>query len=227
LGTKHRRKPLGTSPRSIFSALVVVVSIIALLFFVFLDRAPQQEQAVTIDPDEAGLVVPLPPGETCLADPEPSEEPTAVYDPYPELGDQVGVITLESLGLSWPIYEGTDAERLSLGVGHYIGSVLPGVVDNSILSGHRDTVFARLGELVIGDRILVETAAGIFTYEMTDAEIVDRSDQDVIQPSEEAKLTLTTCYPFKAIGTTTQAYILSAQLISAIYKSERFPLKPE
>jgi len=227
LGTKHKKKRLATSPRSIFSALVVVVSIIALLFYVFLDRTPQQEQAVTIDPDEAALVVPLPLGETCLAEPEPSEEPTAIYDPYPELGDQVGVITLESLGLSWPIYEGTDAERLSLGVGHYIGSVLPGAVDNSILSGHRDTVFARLGELVVGDRILVETAAGIFTYEMTDAEIVDRSDQDVIQPSEEAKLTLTTCYPFKAIGTTTQAYILSAQLISAFYKSERFPLKPE
>jgi sortase A len=224
---KHKKQSFGVPLRLSLTALLVALAVTALLLYVFQDRTPPQEQAVTIDPDKAALVVPLPPGETCLADPEPSEEPEAVYDPYPELGDQVGVITLESLGLSWPIYEGTDAERLSFGVGHYIGSVLPGVLDNSILSGHRDTVFARLGELVVGDRILVETAAGIFTYEMTNAEIVDRSDQEVIQPSEDAKLTLTTCYPFKSIGATTQAYILSAKLVSSIYESERFPIKLE
>jgi sortase A len=225
--SKHKKALLGVSLRSILGALVLITTVTVLFLYVFQDRTPQQVQPVTIDPDEAALVVPLPPGETCLAVPEPTSEPKAVYDPYPELGDEVGVITLESLDLSWPIYEGTDAERLSLGVGHYIGSVLPGVVDNSILSGHRDTVFSRLGELVVGDRILVETAAGIFTYEMTDSEIVDRSDQDVIQPSDDAKLTLTTCYPFEAIGTTTQAYILSAKLVSSIYKSERFPIGRE
>ncbi len=217
---KHKRELHGLRLRSIFRALLVVLAVAALLLYVFQDRTPPQEQAVTVDPEKAALVVPLPEGETCLAVPEPTEEPKAIYDPYPELGDQVGTITLESLDLSWPIYEGTDAERLSLGVGHYIGSVLPGVVDNSILSGHRDTVFTRLGELEIGDRILVETAAGIFTYEMTESKIVDRSDQTVIQPSDEAKLTLTTCYPFKAIGATTQAYILSAKLISSVFKQD-------
>lgn len=180
----------------------------------FQNRTPPQDQAITIDPDKAGLVVPVTPGETCVA------EPKAEYDPYPDLGDKVGTITLVPLGLTWPIYEGTDAEILSLGVGHYIGSVLPGVVDNSILAGHRDTVFAKLGELKPGDLILVETTAGTFTYEMTGSEIVDRRDQDVIQPSDEAKLTLATCYPFKAIGTTTQAYILSAKLIASLFKED-------
>ena len=224
MASKHKRQVLGVPLRSLFRGLLVVLAIAALLLYVFQDRTPPQEQAVTIDPDKAGLVVSLPPGETCLAVPdlasEPTPEPEATYDPYPELGDQVGTITLDSLGLSWPIYEGTDAERLALGAGHYIGSVLPGVVDNSILAGHRDTVFAQLGDLKAGDLILVETAAGIFTYEMTGYEIVDRSDQDVIQPSDEAKLTLTTCYPFKAIGTTTQAYILSAKLISSVFKED-------
>jgi sortase A len=216
LGNRHKRKVDSLPLRSIFRALAVGLALAALLLYVFQDRTPNQDQAVTIDPDLAALLIPLPEGETCLAVPEP----TANYDPYPELGDKVGTITLESLGLSWPIYEGTDTERLALGVGHYIGSVLPGVVDNSILSGHRDTVFSRLGELEAGDLILVETAAGIFTYEMTDSKIVDRSDQTVIQPSDEAKLTLTTCYPFAAIGATTQAYILSAKLISSIYKED-------
>jgi LPXTG-site transpeptidase (sortase) family protein len=220
LRNRHKKKLMGLPLRSILRALAVAMAVAALLLYVFQDRTPPQEQAITIDPDEAALIVPLPPGETCLAVPEPTPEPEATYDPYPELGDKVGTITLPSLDLSWPIFEGTDAERLALGVGHYIGSVLPGVVDNSILSGHRDTVFSRIGELEAGDLILVETAAGVFTYEMTDSRVVDRSDQTVIQPSDDAKLTLTTCYPFAAIGATTQAYILSAKLISSIYKED-------
>lgn len=217
----RRKKKLGPLRlRSIFRGLAVLAAVILLLLYVFEDRNPPQEQAV--ESPSSAVVVPLPPGETCLANPsnEPNPEPTAVYDPYPELGDRVGTISLESLGVSWPIYEGTDAERLALGVGHYVGSVLPGVVDNSILSGHRDTVFTRLGELKVGDRILVETVAGVFTYEMTNFEIVDRADQSVIQPSDEAKLTLTTCYPFEALGKTTQAYILSAKLVYSVFKDE-------
>jgi sortase A len=146
---------------------------------------------------------------------DPASEPSATYESYPEEGDRIGTITLESLDLSWPIFEGTEEAQLFQGVGHYIGSVLPGVMDNSILSGHRDTVFARLGELEKGDRILIETDAGIFVYVITKFEVVDRSDQTVIQPSEDPILTLTTCYPIAAIGTTTQAYIVTADLVSS------------
>jgi sortase A len=149
---------------------------------------------------------------------DPAPEPLAEYHTYPEKGDKVGTITLESLDLSWPIFEGTQEAQLSKGVGHYIGSVLPGVIDNSILSGHQSTVFARLGELEKGDRLLIETDAGIFVYVITTFEVVDRSDQTVIQPSDDATLTLTTCYPFGAIGSTTEAYIVTADLVSSELK---------
>ena len=153
---------------------------------------------------------------SCPADPAP--EPLAEYGTYPEKGDKVGTITLESLDLSWPIFEGTHEAQLSKGVGHYIGSVLPGVVDNAILSGHQSTVFARLGELEKGDRVLIETDAGIFVYVINKFEVVDRADQTVIQPSDDATLTLTTCYPFGAIGNTTEAYIVTADLVSSELK---------
>jgi sortase A len=149
---------------------------------------------------------------------DPAPEPLAEYATYPEKGDKVGTITLESLDLSWPIFEGTQEAQLSQGVGHYIGSVLPGVVDNAILSGHQSTVFSRLGELEKGDRVLIETDAGIFVYVITRFEVVDRSDQTVIQPSDDAILTLTTCYPFGAIGNTTEAYIVTADLVSSELK---------
>jgi sortase A len=190
-------------------AAFVAALIATLLVVVFLqDRLP---------PQDAAVVVPIPPNATCPA--TLPEESVATYDSYPEPGDKVGTITLESLGLSWPIIEGTEDDQLSRGVGHYIGSVLPGIEDNSILSGHRSTVFARLGELKKGDRILVETSAGTFVYVIVKFKVVDRSDQTVIQPSEDPTLTLTTCYPFGNVANTTKAYIVTAELVSSDLKN--------
>jgi sortase A len=197
-------KVLGINSTLVF---VLVLTLLALSMF----------ESQNIKQDTA-VVLPQITNPSCQAD--PASEPLAEYETYPEKGDRVGTITLESLGLSWPIFEGTQEAQLSQGVGHYIGSVLPGLIDNSILSGHQSTVFARLGELAKGDRILIETDAGVFVYVITTFEVVDRSDQTVIQPSDHATLTLTTCYPFGAIGNTTEAYIVTADLVSSEIKSQ-------
>ncbi|HEU4962440.1 MAG TPA: sortase, partial [Bacilli bacterium] len=55
-------------------------------------------------------------------------------------GDLIGTITIPKLHRQLPILEGTAPEQLAQGVGHYIGSVLPGVADNAVLAGHRDGV---------------------------------------------------------------------------------------
>lgn len=138
-----------------------------------------------------------------------------LYLRRPDIGEKIGTVTLESLDLSWPIFEGTDEAQLSRGVGHYSKSVLPGMDDNTILSGHRNTVFNRLGELERGDLILVRTQAGVFSYRVDGFRVVSRSDQTVIMPSDTGTLTLTTCYPFNNIGTTTDAYIVSATLVNS------------
>ena len=135
---------------------------------------------------------------------------------YPEQlveGDEVGSITLPSLDLHWPIVEGTTPEQLERGVGHFQDSVLPGMRDNSVLSGHRTTVFGRLGELKEGDLILIETSAGVFTYEVKAFRIADKSSRDVIVPTPTAVLTLTTCYPFETLLPTTEVYVVTAELI--------------
>lgn len=126
----------------------------------------------------------------------------------------IGSITLPSLKLSWPIFEGTTDTQLYRGVGHFVQSVLPGETDNSVLSGHRTTVFNRLGELKVADKILVKTKAGIFTYQLRQFRVVIRTDKTVIVPTDTAVLTLTTCYPFNNLGATTRAYIVVADLIT-------------
>jgi len=140
-----------------------------------------------------------------------ADEP--LYPVYPAQGDNIGSLTIPALEQKLPIIEGTGTDELIKGVGHFTQSVLPGEEDNCVLSGHRDTVFSRLGELKIGDRLIVETSAGTFTYEIKRIRIVDKDDRTVIVPYDHAVLTVTTCYPFQYIGNAPERYILIADLM--------------
>lgn len=133
----------------------------------------------------------------------------------PEPGEYFGDMTIPVLGIKLPLIEGTDLDSLEKGVGHYLDSVMPGVVDNCVLAGHRDTVFKQLGELKLEDQLIVTTAAGTYTYIISDIRIVDADDLTVIVPSKTAILTLSTCYPFNTPGYYPQRYIVSADLIVA------------
>ncbi len=148
---------------------------------------------------------------TATAEPAPSTA-AQLYKVQPALGAHIGTITFPTLKLSWPIFEGTESKELNAGVGHFSQSVLPGVSDNSVLSGHRSTVFNRLGELKVGDPIYVRTSAGTFTYVVAEHRIVLRTDRSVIVPKPSATLTLTTCWPFNNVGVTIRAYVVTATL---------------
>lgn len=177
------------------------------------DPAVCSPLTVDVNPSSVEDFVPL----ITRSDPEHR----ALYPEHPELGDNIGTLTLPTLDLSWPIFEGTTEEQLQLGVGHFVGSVLPGVQDNSVLSGHRNTVFGRLGELSPKDQILVSTSAGVFTYEVREFRIVEKTDRSVIVPTDTAVLTLTTCYPFVSLVATTQAFIVSSDLVTSALAPKR------
>lgn len=136
------------------------------------------------------------------------------YRPYPKVGDVIGKIFLPALKTTLPIIEGTGDKELKRGVGHFIGSVLPGQEDNSVLAGHRDSVFSQLGKLILGDLIVIRTQAGEFTYQVTKFRIVNADDRTVIVPTPSAVLTLSTCYPFRYIGNAPKRYIVSSKLIA-------------
>ena len=140
--------------------------------------------------------------------------PTAVYASIKiKRGDYLGSITIPVLQATLPIYEGTEDAQLKMGVGHFEGSVLPGLTDNSVLAGHRDSVFSKLGKLQLGDLLIVNTPAGKFTYKISGFRIVKADDRTVIVPTKTAVLTLSTCYPFRYFGNAPKRYIVSANLI--------------
>lgn len=143
---------------------------------------------------------------------EKEQEP--LYSDRPEKGENIGELIIPKLDARLPIYHGTDEDELEKGVGHFAGSVLPGEKDNSVLSGHRDTVFRKLGEVGKGDLLVVNTSAGEFTYKVKKVRIVDKDDRTVIVPKPRATLTVSTCYPFDFIGASPERYILVADLIT-------------
>lgn len=136
-----------------------------------------------------------------------------LYKVYPKKGEEFGELIIPKISAQLPIIEGTDEDELEKGVGHYADSVLPGMKDNSVLSGHRDTVFRKLGQVGKDDELVVKTTAGTFTYKIFGVRIVDADDRTVIVSKSRPVLTVTTCYPFDYIGDAPQRYILSANLI--------------
>ncbi|PAE24710.1 class D sortase [Bacillus sp. 7894-2] len=129
-----------------------------------------------------------------------------------EQGEAIGILKIPRLEAEIPIIEGTDEDELEKGVGHYSTTVFPGQPDQILLSGHRDTVFRRLGELEIGDILQVIMPYGEYRYEITETEIVDADNTTVINSTAPQEiLTVSTCYPFSYVGNAPYRYILSAK----------------
>lgn len=144
------------------------------------------------------------------------EKPTEPFEAI--FGDEVGLLSIDKIDANIAIVEGTDEDELEHGVGHYAGTAFPEEDDQIVLSGHRDTVFRRMGELDEGDIITVKMPYGDFEYEIYETFIVDADDRTVIQPtSPDEVLTVTTCYPFNFVGSAPDRYIINAK---PVYKKD-------
>ena len=132
----------------------------------------------------------------------------------PPTGESVGILEIPKIEGTLPIVEGTDPDDLEKGVGHFKGSYYPNENGQIVLSGHRDTVFRRAGELELGDELRVVLPYGSFSYEITSTKIVEADDQTIITlDNTKEELVLTTCYPFSYVGNAPQRYIIYAKKV--------------
>lgn len=168
----------------------------------------------------AATLTPVAPAKNAVVTKKPSTSSAkrvavkVVYSKNPSEGDTLGSLSVAALGQTLPIIEGTRNSDLKKGVGHFVQSVQPGQPDNCVLSGHRDTVFSELGRLKVGDRFVVQTATGTYTYAIKRIRIVHANDRTVIVPTKHAVLTVTTCYPFDYVGSAPDRYVLVADLVT-------------
>ncbi|WP_081384294.1 sortase [Paenibacillus odorifer] len=198
--------------------LIFILSLVVLIYSVVqVVKAPiEAKQALndwakkreeTVAHSRSAEEIPLPMGMVSSA----KEQPPPAHS-YTE-GEIIGEIRFPKLNKKIAVLEGTESPELKKGAGHYKGSAAIGATGNSVLAGHRDTVFRNLGELVAGDLIELESTDGTFTYEVTGSTIVDGDERGAIKPSDKAILTLITCYPFSYVGSAPDRYLLSAKLV--------------
>ncbi|MBI2611522.1 sortase [Candidatus Gottesmanbacteria bacterium] len=111
-------------------------------------------------------------------------------------------ITIKKLGIDLPIYPATLAkgqwEASTEGVSYLSSSVIPGEVGNSILYGHNWTnLLGNLPNARPGQEIVIEfddRSIKKFTIKYTT--VVSPTDFQILDPSNDVRLTLYTCTGF-------------------------------
>ena len=113
-------------------------------------------------------------------------------------GDALGRLVIPRLGLRTVVVEGTDADELARGPGHYPSTSLPGLGGTVAVAGHRTTYsqpFRHIDELRAGDRIELTTQYGSFQYVVYAREIVDDHDWSIVRRRSFEQIVLSACHP--------------------------------
>ena len=134
-----------------------------------------------------------------------TEEQAARYNDLLNVGGSgvMGYVEVPSIGISYPIYHGTDEAVLQIAIGHIEWTSLPtgGESTHCVISGHTGLpsakLFTNLNKLLEGDLFLIRTLDETLTYEVDQVLIVLPHEASALQ-IEEGKdyCTLVTCTPY-------------------------------
>ncbi|MEZ9596908.1 class GN sortase [Shewanella sp. 10N.261.52.F9] len=125
--------------------------------------------------------------------------PVAKLDFLAATISNTSAIHAEREGSSLYVLSGASGRNLAFGPALMLSSANINSRGNTVIAGHRDTHFARLNGITIGQLIRLQGVSGkSLLYKVTAAKITHESDINVIQDGGEVTLTLVTCYPFGA-----------------------------
>jgi sortase A len=120
----------------------------------------------------------------------------------------VGILTVPGLGVRQMILEGNSGRNLAFG---------PVLMDGAesgedlVLNGHRDTHFKFLQQLRKGERVEIQLPGRTGLFEVTQIDIVDSRQVEVVIEPEVRRLSLVTCYPFDTpVAGGPQRYVVTA-----------------
>jgi LPXTG-site transpeptidase (sortase) family protein len=160
------------------------------------DRASAETAAVT-----DGAVVD---GGFGTAPEDPGDDTATAADEPEQLGpvgtgDALALLRIPAIDLDQVVVEGSGAEQLRSGPGHLRGTPRPGQKGNVVIAGKRTTFgapFGSIDQLEDGDLIELGTAEGVFVYRVSEVDrLRPERDEDVVEPTEENRLTLISAHP--------------------------------
>ncbi len=140
----------------------------------------------------------------------------------------MGYIEIENIGVSLPVYHGTEESVLQVGIGHLEGTSLPTGTTSThvVLSGHRglpsSKLFTDLDQMIVGDSFLLHILDKTFAYQVDNINIVlpEQTGGLAIQNGKEY-VTLVTCTPY---GVNTHRLLVRAKRVD--YNEETKLLVP-
>jgi sortase A len=133
----------------------------------------------------------------------------------------VGILTVPEMGIRQMILEGTSGRNLAFGPVLLTPS---GQSEDLVLSGHRDTHFRFLQDLVEGDQLKIQLPDRLQRYEVIQIDIVDSTQTELIIAPGVRRLSLVTCYPFDTLAPGgPQRYVVTALPVDSEISPRRFP----
>ena len=92
---------------------------------------------------------------------------------------------------------------------------IPGESKTILLAGHNNTFFNDLQSVEAGDVVTIETHYGTYTYTVEECKVLEYNDTSAYDFTRtDENLILYTCYPFDALGFTSQRYFVYASYTS-------------
>jgi sortase A len=144
----------------------------------------------------------------------------------PARGSALAELSIPRLHLSAVVLHGSDAQTLRRGPGHLENTALPGESGNAVIAGHRDSFFRPLRDIQVGDDVFVDTRQGRFQYRVTSLRVVKPHDLSVLHPTDDAVLTLITCYPFWVLGEAPDRFVVRAVGVGTAASSPFTAIEP-
>ena len=128
----------------------------------------------------------------------------------------VARIEVKRIGASAIVLDGTSGQALAFGPGHIERTVDAGERGVAVYAAHRDTHFRFLRNVAIGDVIEITRRDGRHFRYRVDSSAVVRFDASGIDPAtQDAELVLATCWPFDAVTSGPERYVLHGVLMGA------------
>ncbi len=148
--------------------------------------------------------------------PGPREEIDLEDEAVPQDKDKYGKITVEGTEVSCDLYYGTDNSVLNAGAGTYegFGAGFPGQDCSIFIMAHNNTFFSDLKSAKKGALVTINTHYGDYVYKVVDTAIVENTDSTAYDLTRDENLILYTCYPFDALGFTSQRYLVYCDFVS-------------
>jgi sortase A len=126
----------------------------------------------------------------------------------------VARLKVDRLGAESIVLKGASGEALAFGPALLDETARIGEAGTTVIAAHRDTHFAFLKDVLVGDAISVTRDDGLtFTYRVTGTRIANADQSGIDRHASGFHLVLSTCYPFGALTHGKQRYLVEAVLV--------------